>query len=237
MRALLAKYNPRKNIWVAYDKFNTECLPYMVNVVPHYRQEPVGSRTSLNRSYSILEEAIRDNAPTVTTLSEQLNTLLAQGEAAYNSGNEAGIPYNEIRSVVAQMSAVMGFTSQPPTEPVEFEQLQKEVDDVLGNFSSDNYYAFMNKNLNELGTLVEDFEFGTADGLTEASLTADGYEKIKVNDGTTFFVRPADDGSWSCVDFGRNLKVSFKPKADDTPREQPISPEMRQRSVEKDDEG
>ena len=81
-RALLAKYNEKKNIWVAYDKFNTNVLPYSVAVVPYYKQEPVGARAAFDQPIDDLEQDLNTHTHGELPLIEQLRTLLAQGETA-----------------------------------------------------------------------------------------------------------------------------------------------------------
>ncbi len=213
VRGLIAKYNPRKNRWVAYDKFNTECLPYMVNVVPHYKRESVGSRKTFDQPFDDLQEDLNIEPAGLKALREQLNTLLAQGEAAYNSGNEAAIPYDEIRNVIRQMNELQGFGQPSSTQPMDFDQLQKDVDELLGpDHNPDTYLDIFGKQLNELGDKINGFQFSTAQGLTEASLLAEGYEKMKLNDGSAVFILPTEE-SWVYVDLRRDLKFTFSVKA------------------------
>ena len=210
VRSLIAKYNPRKNRWVAYDKFNTECLPYMVNVVPHYRQNPIASRTKLNGIYNdYTSQATVPADPLVKRFEE----LVEQEKTAMETtGSVPQAISDEIDSILRELMQRQGLdydnpgdvdTSSDAIDRLEAESkaLHEKYDGLtegLGEIPLD---------LNQAGGLLDGFTFGNTNGMTEATLLAQGYEVVNLNDGSKVYARFSPN-NWSFADLKNNLFMS-----------------------------
>ncbi len=215
-RATLAHYNKRKDRWVAYEKFNTRSLPYDVFVKPYYHINVVGDRREFDEPIDYFNELFQTDDDGYQALKQQLDQLMAQGQAAHDTGHDNEIPYAEIKAVVKQILALKGLSDidDPSVEPVSPEQLENDVNELLGpDAEGGAYYNIFGRELNQLGDIVKGFNGTTADGLTEASLLAEGYEKTLLNDGSAVYILAKDDGSWTYVDLARNVKFSMTSEA------------------------
>ncbi|MBR6998322.1 MAG: chitobiase/beta-hexosaminidase C-terminal domain-containing protein [Prevotella sp.] len=211
VRGLIAKYNPRKNRWVAYDKFNTECLPYMVNVVPHYRQEPIASRTKLDNVYS--------NYTTQTTvqadpLVKRFEELVEQEKTAMETtGNVPQAISDEIDSILRELMQRQGLDYDNPgdvdTSNAAFDRLEAESKALHEKYDGlTEGFGEIPLGLNQAGGLLDGVTFGNTNGMTEATLLAQGYEVVNLNDGSKVYAR-FSPANWSFADLKDNLLMSI----------------------------
>ena len=204
-----AHYNARKNRWIAYWKFNTNSLPYDVNAIPYYHHEPVGSaeefRGTLNDYDWLKADASKD------ALEKQIEQLLNKIEVAVSHNNESELPdMNELISLLNQYSELTGF--DPITmgdadveKPGDEAALMQQIEDLLAEMNglAEQYGT----DIYNLTTDLSQTEISHATGLTRESLIADGYDPIKLDDGSEVFTKVLDDGTWYYVDLQSDLMM------------------------------
>ena len=214
-RATLAHYNKRKDRWVAYEKFNTRSLPYNVFVRPYYHKNNVGDRREFDEPIDYFKETFKAADDGYPVLKQQLDQLMAQGQAAHDAGNDSAIPYAEIKAVVKQILALKGLPDidDPSIPSISQEQLEQDISELVGDAESGSFYDLLGRELNQLGNIAKGFNGTTAEGLNEATLLAEGYQKTPLNDGSAVYILAKDDGSWTYVDLARNIKFSMTPEA------------------------
>ena len=210
VRGLIAKYNPRKNRWVAYDKFNTECLPYMVNVVPHYRQEPIASRTKLNGVYSDYTSQATVQADPLVKRFEEL--VEQEKTAMETTGSVPQAISDEIDSILRELMQRQGQDYDNPgdvdTSSAAIDRLEAESKALHEKYDGlTEGFGEVPLGLNQAGGLLDGVTFGNTNGMTEATLLAQGYEVVNLNDGSKVYAR-FSPANWSFADLKNNLFMS-----------------------------
>ena len=220
-RATLAHYNKRKDRWVAYEKFNTRSLPYDVYVRPYYHKNNIGDRREFDEPLDYFNEVFKAVDDGYPELKLRLDQLMAQGQAAHDAGNDSAIPYADIKAVVKQIFALKGLPDidDPSIPSISQEQLDQKISQLVGlDAEGGSFYDTLGRELNQLDDIVKGFNGSTAEGLNEATLLAEGYQKTPLNDGSAIYILANDDGSWTYVDLARNIKFSMTPEAADASR-------------------
>lgn len=215
-----AHYNTRKNHWIAYAKYNTRNIPNSVLVEPFYYREAIGSRQAADDVVNWFDEQYKADEGEAAELLSDLGTLVVQGEAAEAAGNEGAIPTEQIDQKLTQYMQLRGMdlSTAPDVSSKTVEQLIAEVDAlwqeagaIADFFAGISGYA---QKLNELGAdLADGISTSSAAGLTDASLTLQGYEQGRLDDGTNIYTLPRDDGGWEFVDLKNNLRISVNGEA------------------------
>ncbi|MBO4812247.1 MAG: chitobiase/beta-hexosaminidase C-terminal domain-containing protein [Prevotella sp.] len=194
---LYAHYNQRKNRWIAYDKYNTEELPYDVKVEVYYKGDHIGSRQKLQEALDLYKLLVVDEVVT------NLETIIEQKIKDHQ-------PVDEIVDLVYQHAALCG-APLPPVESVE-PPSNDELAALIQRVDSLAEWADQLEplQLSQVSSIGESIEIGTCEGMTEQSLLADGYEAMKLDDGSSFYVRLSENASMSIVLLKDNLTILFK---------------------------
>ena len=211
---LWAHYNKRKNRWIAYAKYNTRSLPYSVMVEPYYHKENIGSAEDVNEGYNLFDALLNNDNQATAELLTRFSQLVDQDYQAALSGDPSkAIDPDELNSVMQQLYALTGggeYTEGSATTDGDIDALLKSIDDYDSPMKRiSDIYADVQKKLNEVGELVEGITTSPATGLTPEGLLADGYEELKLDNGTSVFVRTTEDGGWTYVDFAKNVKMDI----------------------------
>ena len=206
-----AHYNARKNRWIAYAKFNTQTLPYSVDVKPYFHSDIVGSRKEIND--------ILDNYTKMTTVSpeqkqfeEKLSQMLAKMNSQINAGNykDAIKTGDEYLAYINQMtSADEQVIEQTPVTEADEPEIMAAIDELLKNELCYDAIGETTQPFNELGTLIPGVNIWKATGLTNASLQAEGYDSYKLDDGSIIYVRTVEGQGLSVVSLADDLKYTF----------------------------
>ncbi len=215
---LWAHYNKRKNRWIAYAKYNTRSLPYSVMVEPYYHKENIGSAEDVNEGYNLFDTLLNNDNQATAELLTRFSQLVDQDYQAALSGDPSkAIDPDELNSVMQQLYALTGggeYAEGSTTTDGDIDALLKSIDDYDSPMKRiSDIYADVQKKLNEVGELVEGITTSPATGLTPEGLLADGYEELKLDDGTSVYVRTTEDGGWTYVDFAKNVKMDISADA------------------------
>jgi hypothetical protein len=211
-----AHYNTRKNRWIAYEKFNTQSLPYTVDVKPYYHHDIYGSHQEIKDIISSYEETFK-LSPEVIQLQKSIDQKLELMQQQINAGNgdAAMATGDEVLALLTQMARMNGLTMElaDVTEADEA-TMMPAIDELI---NQQTYFeGAMGENaiqLRDIGTMVEGVIVGPATGMTEMSLLAAGYEALLLDDGTKLFVRAQADNSLSVVSLSENLAYTYSPSA------------------------
>ena len=211
-----AHYNTRKNRWIAYEKFNTQSLPYTVDVKPYYHHDIYGSHQEVKDIISNYEETFK-LSPEVIQLQRSIDQKLELMQQQINAGNgdAAMATGDEVLALLTQMAGMSGLTMElaDVTEADEA-TMMPAIDELINQQTyferamGDNAIQFR-----DIGTLVEGVVVGPATGMTEMSLLAAGYEALLLDDGTKLYVRTQADNSLSVVSLSDNLAYTYSPSA------------------------
>ena len=217
-RVLWAHYNKRKNRWIAYAKYNTRSLPYSVMVEPYYHKENIGSAEDVNEGYNLFDTLLNNDNQATAELLTRFSQLVDQDYQAALSGDPSkAIDPDELNSVMQQLYALTGggeYTEGSTTTDGDIDALLKSIDDYDSPMKRiSDIYADVQKKLNDVGELVEGITTSPATGLTPEGLLADGYEELKLDDGTSVYVHTTEDGGWTYVDFAKNVKMDISADA------------------------
>ena len=211
-----AHYNARKDRWIAYYKFNTRSLPYDVNAIPYYFTDNIGSRQDVEESMSLYDTFTKPNAAhkatyeSIEQMFEQLEHLIASGDGdasmdlTMEIARMLNIPATSGGTEMEDYDAAVADEAAETAAIDELINMRTYMDDILGDKA---------KNLNEIGSLLKDAVVGTADGMTEQQLEADGYQKMMLDNGGYIFQRALDNGSLSVVSLSDNLSITFAASA------------------------
>lgn len=202
-----AHYNARKNRWIAYRKFNIKSLPYDVNAIPYYHHDAEGTAEEF---HGMLDEYnwLKANA-SKDALEAQIEALLKRIDQAVAHNNEGELPdMNELVSLLNQYAELLGLDPIPTDvsdapKSVDDSTLEKQIEDVLAEMQG--LIELYGSDIYSLATVEGGAEISHATGLTRGSLIEDGYEPIRLDDGSEVFTKALEDGSWYYVD----LKSDF----------------------------
>ena len=207
-----AHYNKRKNRWIAYEKFNINALPSSVYVEPYYYADVVGSRVEMNKGYSYYNSLEADNDDELDNLMARTRTMIAQAQAAVNSGKD--FDFSELISLQKQIATRMGVNyGEVDASTVDIDQVLAETEKWQQNTSDfllEEWKKQLTKALNELGELTEGISFGNAQGLTAESLLLQGYMAIDLDDGSKAYVFAGETGDVVIVDFTNDVKITIR---------------------------
>lgn len=218
-RVVMAHYNKRKNRWIAYSKFNTRSLPYSVVVEPYYHSDLIGSRDNVEEAITESIENVFKKSTDGADLEVSLDQVMAQVKKAIDADDMSLAPsWDVIQRVTDQLFSYDGLDDVPASargansaELEDYEAKLKELNEQTAALRA--LFTDEGLNINTLGTIAEGFSATTADGLTEAQLSAEGYEKIYLDDASIVYLLAEEGKDWVYVDLKRNLKMVAKAEA------------------------
>ena len=208
-----AHFNKRKGHWIAYAKFNTRNIPNSVYVEPFYHKDDTGSAEDITDSYNTFEEFFKKNDNVATELLARFDQLIEQGHQASLQNNASLAPDPaELNKVILQLYGHLFGTDFEPGSP----QTSDNTDELLQQFESiDNPLKNLDvifqdvKKLNELQDLVKGITTSPATGLTAEGLIAQGYDVMHLDNGNAIYILCHEDGSWTYVDFAKDVKIDI----------------------------
>ena len=217
-RITMCHYNKRKNRWIAYEKFNTRSLPYDVYVEPFYYHDNIGSRKDIDNAYDWFDALYKKDSGTLADLRDELDALIKQGQEAYDSGNEDGIPTEAISQKLQQWFEASGLNEREVEDTGETaQQIVADMDALWAEVGTIADYfgdtAGLMKKLNELGTIAQGMTTSKATGMDTNSLKEQGYHENSLDDHSKVFILATEDGGWDFVDLNRDLRITVNGEA------------------------
>lgn len=208
-RISMAHYNARKNRWIAYEKFNTRSLPYAVVVEPYYYEDVVGSRENIDKSYDSFMEKMNIDGTELKNRIDYCNELLRQCQEAMANGTE--VPIENAKKAIHDLCIYLGVEGKAQGyEEETLEELLNEAASIREKYPNpESVFEQIGKDITELGELIEGITISDLEGETEASLLAQGYNPLKLDDGSCIFVFSTDQSTYF-VDIKRGIKIEAK---------------------------
>ena len=204
-----ARYNARKNRWIAYWKFNTRSLPYNVNVRPYYHGDAIGSASDVQDVYDTFASwGQRDQQ--ADSIAKAFLACADQIQRAIDANDERLLPDpEEILGLLDQMGdPSLDADIVDSIDPEEAEAIMARLEAAAQGMQEwEIMFANGMPDLNTLGSYLEGITFGTAEGLTAESLKADGFEELLLDDGRKLYTKLAEGSIFTFVDLASNLTM------------------------------
>ena len=211
-----AHYNARKDCWIAYEKFNTRSLPYDVNVRAFYHGDPIGSSQDIQDAMDVYNDFFAADEA-VDELLARIDEVYAKFKAAVDANDEVNAEKydEELEELYGRIDELLGLTPDDTVdiEGETMESISGEINALLAQYQELEKNYGQAAAFNALGEIGEGIVIGKAIGFTDASLLADGFHALKMDNGSVLYVKATEDNKLIYVSLVDDLTITISPDA------------------------
>lgn len=204
--SLNPEYNKEKGVWIAnLDMGNRNDGYYPVNVSVDYdaASEPVLDSEMFNEEFNSFDNS---KAKLVENVGK-FNELYEEWEQAV-SDNDDSKAFQLLQSLLSSIGYADTDLTKPKLDDATLLELLNE-SQLYEDSLSCIYDNILNADIYD-NSIVSQYMEGvsvlTADGVSEETLLADGFEKVVKTDGTCYYMR-FDESGWRFVDLESNMQI------------------------------
>lgn len=204
--SLNPEYNKEKGVWIAnLDMGNRNDGYYPVNVSVDYdaASEPVLDSEMFNEEFNSFDNSKTKLVENVG----KFNELYEEWELAV-SDNDDSKAFQLLQSLLSSIGYADTDLTKPKLDDATLQELLNE-SQLYEDSLSCIYDNILNADIYDhsiVSQYMEGVSVLKADGVSEETLLADGFEKVVKTDGTCYYMR-FDESGWRFVDLESNMQI------------------------------